>query len=239
MQYLANYDLLTGLANRNQFNNQLPFIIERCLRQKLSLAVIFLDLDEFKQINDAWGHSYGDLLLRQLAKRLRKNLRKGDNIYRLGGDEFIVVVDGHITEEQVGYLADKIIAILAEPFILNEYKCQMSTSIGISFAHFDTMRPAEQLSKEADIAMYNAKKNGRNTYQFYRAEYQDDVLRYTHLTLDLYEALSNNQFKLQYQPLISLDGDVMMGVEALLRWYHPQWGNIPPKVFIPLAEKMV
>ncbi|MDX1837920.1 GGDEF domain-containing response regulator [Legionella taurinensis] len=237
LQYLANYDLLTGLANRNQFNNQLPFIIERCMRQKLSLAVLFLDLDEFKQINDAWGHSYGDLLLRQVAKRLRKNLRKVDNIYRLGGDEFIVVVDGHINEDQVSHLADKIIAILSEPFILNEYKCQMSTSIGISFANFDSMRPSEQLSKEADIAMYNAKKNGRNTYQFYRAEYVDDVLRYTHLTLDLYEALSNNQFRLQYQPLISLDGDVMMGVEALLRWYHPQWGNIPPKVFIPLAEK--
>jgi diguanylate cyclase (GGDEF)-like protein len=237
LQYLATNDMLTGVGNRNQFINKLPLIVEHCIRNKQTIAIMFLDLDQFKQVNDTFGHSFGDLLLQQAAKRLKDNMRKIDNIFRLGGDEFIIVVDGDINKTKVTQLALKIITLLSTPFTLNEHKCQISTSIGITMARYDDMRSPEQLTKEADIAMYSAKKNGRNNFQFYHPAFLDEFLQYSHLTVDLQQARANKELVLHFQPLVSFVTNKIIGVEALIRWQHPTLGNIPPAVFIPIAEK--
>lgn len=237
LQYLATNDVLTGIANRNQFNNKLPLLLEHSIRNQQTIAIMFLDLDQFKQVNDTFGHSYGDLLLQQVTERLKDNMRKVDNIFRLGGDEFIIVIDGVINKQKVAQLALKIIKILSIPFILNEHTCQISTSIGITMASFDDMRTPEQLVKEADIAMYSAKKNGRNTFQFYHPDFFEEFLKNSHLSVDLQQAQTKGELIVYFQPLVSFVSNQIIGVEALLRWHHPALGHIPPTVFIPVAEK--
>jgi diguanylate cyclase (GGDEF)-like protein len=176
LQYLATYDVLTGVLNRNHFNHQLPLIVEQCIRNKQSIGIIFLDLDQFKQINDTLGHSYGDLLLQQVVKRLKDNLRKVDNIFRLGGDEFIIVVDGAINKKKMSILALKIIKLLSKPFKLNdEHICQISASLGITLGSFKNMPSPEQLTKEADIAMYSAKNSGRNNFKIFSHKLTKDI----------------------------------------------------------------
>ncbi|MDP1602196.1 MAG: GGDEF domain-containing response regulator [Legionella sp.] len=237
LKYLATNDVLTGIGNRNQFIHTLPLVVEHCIRNKQTIAIISLDLDQFKQVNDTFGHKFGDLLLQQAATRLKGNLRKIDNIFRLGGDEFIIIIDGDINKTKVTQLVLKIIAIFSTPFTLNEQKCQISTSIGITMARYDEMHSPEQLTKEADIALYSAKKKGRNNFQFYQPAFLDEFLQYSHLTVDLQQALANKELTLNFQPLVSFVTNKIIGVEALLRWQHPTLGNIPPVVFIPISEK--
>ena len=167
LNYLATYDVLTRIPNRNHFNERLPLIMEHCVRNQLSIAIMFLDLDHLKQINDTLGQVYGNLLLQQAAQRLKDNLRKIDHIFRLGGDEFIIVIDGDINKKKLSILALKIIELLSAPFELNEQTCQISVSIGITLASSKHMPSPEQLTKEADIAMSNAKNSGKNNFQFY------------------------------------------------------------------------
>lgn len=167
LQYLSEYDLLTGLANRNQFNKAFPIIAERCVRNKQSIVVMFMDLDQFKEVNDLLGHQQGDLLLQQVAERLRQNLRKIDSIFRLGGDEFLIIMENLADTVQISDVAQKIIDFIAQPFKLHGHTASISASIGITTANSNKVIIPEQLLREADRAMYYAKKKGRNNFQFY------------------------------------------------------------------------
>lgn len=233
----SSHYLSVDIGNRDLFNEKLSFLVERAVRHQHSLALLLLDLDQFQQVNDTFGHHYGDLLLQEVAGRLKNNLRKVDYVFWMGGDEFMIVVEGLLNEQKIIQLASKLINSLIMPFVVDEQQCQISTSIGITIASGNNMRSAEQLSKEAYVAMYRAKKNGRNNFQLYQPDFLAEFLQYSHLMQDLQKALENKEFNILYQPLVSLASNTIIGVEALIRWQHPTLGIIPPSVFIPIAEK--
>lgn len=236
LRQLAHCDSLTGLPNRLMFANALSKTLKRAPRHQKKVALLFLDLDRFKLINDTLGHAAGDELLQEVARRLQRCVRDEDLVARLGGDEFTIVLEEINEPEDVSAVARKIIVALAEPIFIQQRNIVTSTSIGISIYPTDADN-AEDLAKAADAAMYRAKARGRNTFEFYTAQLTADALRHLAVEHDLREALVNQQFELYYQPQVDLATGRIIGVEALLRWHHPVQGLMLPDEFIRVAEE--
>lgn len=235
LHQLAHRDPLTGLANRLQFTLQLDAAIERANRHQGRFALLFIDLDRFKLVNDTLSHVAGDRLLTSIAGRLETLVRGADTVARWGGDEFVVIAEGLAHAEDAALLARKIHESVKQPVEIGEDKVAASVSIGISIFPDDATENAE-LIKMADSAMYHAKDTGRNRYQFYRSELTTKAVRYLALHSELREAIQQRAFTLQYQPLVSLVDGHIDGFEALLRWRHPEKGTLLPESFLHVAE---
>ncbi|ABO49880.1 diguanylate cyclase/phosphodiesterase with PAS/PAC and GAF sensor(s) [Desulforamulus reducens MI-1] len=236
LRYLAYHDSLTELPNRTLFNDRLSMALNQAHRNKNKLAVMFLDLDHFKKVNDTLGHDIGDQLLKGIAQRFSKLLRKGDTIARIGGDEFTILLHNITRAENASIVADKIIDTLANPWIIGNHEFHITTSIGIAL-YPDDGTDAESLLKNADAAMYQAKEMGRNNYQFYTPTMNAQTLRRFELENNLRRALDRKEFVIYYQPQVEIHTGKIVGVEALIRWQHPQRGMISPAEFIPMAEE--
>jgi diguanylate cyclase (GGDEF)-like protein/PAS domain S-box-containing protein len=236
MSRLAQHDSLTGLPNRVLFNDRLMQAISLAVRQDKQLAVMFVDLDQFKKINDSLGHGVGDKLLQSVSGRLVNCVRRTDTVSRLGGDEFVVLLSQVEREEDAAVSARKILRELAAPHTIDNKNLDISVSIGVSTYPSDGP-DAESLMNKADTAMYEAKKQGRNNYQFFRKDMQVKLADRQLLEGDLRYALGRNEFLLHYQPKFNLQTGQITGVEALIRWVHPQRGLVSPVQFIPIAEE--
>ncbi len=234
--FVATHDELTGLPNRVLLQDRLEQAIITCTREKNIFAILFIDLDGFKKINDAMGHASGDLLLKEVSNRLRNWVRLSDTIARWGGDEFIVLLDNltHLTDATE--VAVKIQQSLTTPFNLNDQKVYVTPSIGISLFPEDGQE-AESLLAKADAAMYNVKSNGCNSFSFYSKELENQAKERLVLETELHHAIKAEQFEMYYQPQIDIKSGRLVGTEALIRWVHPQKGLISPVHFIPLAEE--
>jgi diguanylate cyclase (GGDEF)-like protein/PAS domain S-box-containing protein len=236
LEHLAHHDSLTNLPNRLLFEDRLQHAISQSKRHERQLAVLFLDLDRFKNINDTLGHAVGDELLQEVAKRLQHILRDGDTAARLGGDEFTVLVENLEDPSQAAVVASKIQENFKTPYKIAGRELHITTSIGISIYPEDGQTVAD-LTKNADAAMYQAKEQGRNNYRYYTSELTRTAFERLLLETELRSALQKGQLLLYYQPQISLKDGQMTGAEAVLRWHHPRLGIIPPARFIPLAEE--
>jgi diguanylate cyclase (GGDEF)-like protein/PAS domain S-box-containing protein len=236
MSRLAQHDSLTGLPNRVLFNDRLTQAISLAMRQDKQLAVLFVDLDQFKKINDSLGHAVGDKLLQSVADRLVNCVRRTDTVSRLGGDEFVVLLSQVEHEEDAAVSARKILRALAAPHTVDDKNLDISVSIGVSTYPSDAA-DAESLMNKADTAMYEAKKQGRNNYQFFRRDMQVRLADRQLLEGDLRSALGRNEFLLHYQPKFNLQTGQITGMEALIRWVHPQRGMVTPAQFVPIAEE--
>lgn len=236
MERLAFFDPLTGLANRSYFKLQLQKVIAICQRGHAKAALFYLDLDEFKRINDTLGHDAGDELLRRTASRLKKRLRAEDTVARLGGDEFAILINSFKTQSELITIAEAIRHEVTLPVNLNNREVIVSTSIGIACVPEDGDEQ-DTLMKRADLAMYQAKSMGRDNYQFYQKALDEAAQEQLELESYLRQALSNNELVLYYQPKVCLGTGRIVGVEALLRWQHPVMGFVGPDRFIPVAER--
>lgn len=234
VQWLSHFDALTGLPNRTLLRDRSNLALSLAQRRNEPLALMFLDLDGFKNVNDSLGHNIGDELLKQFATRLKGLVREQDTISRQGGDEFVLVLPNTDTGGATS-IAEKLLAIASEPYHIEPHELNLTASIGIAMFPTDGV-DFETLSCSADTAMYRTKQNGRNNYCFFTAEMQAKSSRMLELDSALRRALERNQFTLQYQPIMSLNHGVNVGFEALLRWQHPQLGSISPDEFIPVAE---
>jgi diguanylate cyclase (GGDEF)-like protein/PAS domain S-box-containing protein len=234
---MAFYDSLTDLANRALFFDRLGHAIATAARDDSQLAVIFLDLDHFKGVNDTLGHHTGDLLLRAVAERLSTHLRDGDTIARIGGDEFTVLLEHIESRDEVERVVTKLLACFREPFSdIGGQELFVTASMGIVVTR-GAEQTAETLIAQADTAMYTAKESGRNAYNFYVSHMSDAARRRFDLKNDLRHALADGQLSMHYQPQVRVDDGRLVGVEALLRWAHPRHGPVAPAVFLPLAEE--
>ncbi|MEG4069310.1 EAL domain-containing protein [Microcoleus sp. Pol11C2] len=236
IRHQASHDPLTGLPNRLLFNERLSLALASAHQDGEMLAVIFLDLDRFKNVNDTLGHPVGDLLLQSVSRRLTNCLRVGDSMARWGGDEFTVLLYNINTPEEATKICQLIIQSLSSPFDFEGLELYIKASLGIALAPYDG-EDAETLLKNADAAMYKAKQKGRNNYQFYTQAIGSKVSEDLNLENHLYKAIKNSEFVLYYQPQINLNTGKIVGLEALIRWEHPERGLIPPDRFIPLAEE--
>jgi diguanylate cyclase (GGDEF)-like protein/PAS domain S-box-containing protein len=236
MSHLAQHDSLTDLPNRTLFNDRLTQAISVAVRQDKQLAVMFLDLDHFKKINDSLGHGVGDKVLQSVAKRLVTCVRRTDTVSRLGGDEFVILLFQVERGEDAAVSAQKIIRALAVPHIIDNKSLDINVSIGVSTYPIDGP-DAETLMDNADTAMYDAKEHGRNNYQFFRPDMHARLTERRLLEADLRYALGRNEFVLHYQPKFNLQTGEITGVEALLRWTHPVRGMVSPAQFVPIAEE--
>jgi len=232
----ANFDALTELPNRELFHDRLEQEIKKSVRSGLPIALLLIDLDQFKEVNDTLGHEMGDLLLQQAANRIVNCVRATDTVARLGGDEFTVVLPQLHDVLIARQLAQKIINKLAEPFYLRDEVIHISASIGITLYPADATEIVN-LMRNADQAMYAAKNEGRNRFSYFTRSLQEAAQKRLHLTNDLRGALANHQFRLFFQPIVSLATDRIHKAEALLRWQHPTRGMVSPADFIPLAEE--
>lgn len=237
ISFQAYHDLLTKLPNRALLRDRLSLAINQAKRDNEKLAVMFLDLDRFKNINDSLGHMIGDELLQQVSNRLKDCIRQGDTLSRFGGDEFTLMLpkltNGH---EDASKLAEKITNTLKQPFYVDNHELYVSASIGIALYPEDGTH-MDSLVKHADVAMYHVKGQGKNGYQFYSNEMNVPYLEKLSLDTGIHKALDNNEFNLVYQPQINLRTGEIVGIEALLRWEHPEHGNISPSEFISFAEE--
>jgi len=236
VEYLAYHDGLTGLPNRSMFSKMLAQSISEARRYDRQLAVAFLDLDRFKQINDTLGHEAGDQLLLEVASRLRTCVRDSDTVARLGGDEFVVLLPTLGEEKYAASVAQKILAIIAGPFTLIGHEFRITASIGISMFPEDGV-DEQTLTKNADIAMYQAKEEGKNNFQFYSEKLNAHSLERLTLESSLRHALERKEFLLHYQAKRDIVSGRITGMEALLRWQHPDLGTVAPMKFIPVAEE--
>ncbi len=236
LKQLAHYDTLTGLPNRTHFIERLKWTIDVAKRNNKQAALMFLDLDRFKVINDTLGHHAGDQLLVEIARRLEKCVRGMDTVSRLAGDEFTVILTSINNPEEATLVAKKILHALSFPVCLEARNIFISTSIGITIFPVDG-KSSNQLIRNADTAMYHAKELGRNNYQFFSAFMNQKVLDELEMETNLRNALKNGEFLLHYQPKIDLTTNKIIGVEVLIRWKHPELGFISPSKFIPHAEK--
>lgn len=234
--YLAYHDHLTGLPNRIHFSEHLNHGIRLAKRTEKFLAIMFLDLDGFKMINDSMGHLSGDMLLVEVSKRLKTILRESDSLARLGGDEFVVMVENISDISVVKTIAQKILESFQKPFVLNNQECLISTSIGVAVCPPDG-EDSETLIKNADIAMYRAKEKGKNQYVICSEIMKNEVVETMKISNHLYRALERGEFEVYYQPQVSCITNLIVGAEALLRWNHPQMGMLLPGKFISIAEQ--
>ena len=233
---LSYFDHLTSLPNRTMFNEKLMNILQNAQQNKKKVAVMFLDLDRFKVINDTMGHSSGDAVLQAVATRLASCMRNNDVLARHSGDEFTVIISDIENFNVAAKIAQKLLNTFNEPFLINNHKLYISSSIGISIYPTNS-KNADCLVKYADIAMYKAKEQGNNKFKFYASDFSPIGDQKFELENDLRNALKNNEFILHYQPIISIMTRRIEGFEALVRWNHPIAGIIPPDKFIPLAEE--
>lgn len=231
---LAYFDALTALPNRTLLNDRMTRALAEAVRRNCELCVMFVDLDHFKNINDTLGHGVGDALLVEVARRMQTALREQDTVARFGGDEFIALLPD-TGVEGAAHVAQNILNIISEPITLQGRELTVTPSIGIALWPRDG-NDVDTLFKHADVAMYRAKRVGRNGFQFYTQELQQDASRVLLLENELRRALERNQFSLHYQPQLSLHSGKVVGVEALLRWHHHELGAISPAEFIPVAE---
>jgi diguanylate cyclase (GGDEF)-like protein/PAS domain S-box-containing protein len=235
IKHLAYHDALTGLPNRLLFKDRLTVALTHAQRDRTRLSVLFLDLDRFKVINDSLGHNIGDQLLQAVAARVQACVRESDTVARLGGDEFTLMIPTLARSEDAAPIAQKLLEAVRYPFHLDGREFFITTSIGISLYPEDGM-DAETLIKNADTAMYQAKEQGRDNYQLFNAYINAKALQRIALEHGLRRALFNEEMAVHYQPIFDLRSGRITGMEALLRWTHPEMGKIPPSIFIPLAE---
>jgi len=236
LTHLVQHDSLTNLPNRNLFLDRLQQAISKAHQHHRLVAVLFLDLDRFKSINDSLGRTAGDQLLQQLSERFKKTIREGDTIARFGGDEFVILLDDFDSDNSLSLIAQKILNSLAIPFEIKGHEIFISASIGISMYPTDSDNPS-QLIENADMAMDKAKKSGGNCCEFYTTEINNGVIEKLSIETGLRSALELDQFELHYQPLMDLRNRHIDGAEALLRWHHPKKGMVRPDQFIPVAEE--
>jgi diguanylate cyclase (GGDEF)-like protein/PAS domain S-box-containing protein len=236
IQHMAHHDFLTGLPNRFLLTDRFRQVAAAAERNNSRFAVLFIDLDRFKNVNDTLGHSVGDQLLRDVAARLGSMVRGTDTISRQGGDEFLVLLGEIDAPEAAAMVARKLMQVLSEPFVLDGHPVTMTPSIGIAISPEDGS-DLDSLLKHADLAMYDAKQQGRNNYQFFRREMNARSLELLLMESDLRQALRKSEFELHYQPQISVKDGRPLGLEALLRWRHPERGLVSPADFIPMAEE--
>lgn len=237
--YQANYDPVTELPNRFLCLDRLDHMLGEARRNREKVALLFFDLDDFKKVNDTLGHDVGDVLLQQVAQRVKQSLREGDTIGRLGGDEFLVMFGGVHQLEDVSPLVEKILHAMRAPFIVERRELIVTASIGVSIYPDDATPGADtsELLRKSDAAMYHSKASGRNTYTFYKESMNEKVSRRLELEEQMHGALQRQEFTLRYQPKIDLKSNRMMGVEALIRWNNPVLGSVSPQEFIALAEQ--
>ncbi|HZW48276.1 MAG TPA: EAL domain-containing protein [Microvirga sp.] len=233
--YMAHHDALTDLANRVLFRQQLEHALDETGRERLKMAVLCLDLDRFKDVNDSLGHETGDALLKLVADRLRSCIRQQDVVARLGGDEFAILQLAIDDQQDCAALATRIVEAVSMPYDLEGQEIVIGTSIGIAVASEGNLSP-DQLLKQADLALYRAKAEGRATYRFFEPEMDKELQARRSLEIDLRKALANREFELYFQPQVNVRENEIRGYEALLRWHHPERGMIPPGDFIPVAE---
>ncbi|RMH31607.1 MAG: EAL domain-containing protein [Nitrospirae bacterium] len=229
--YQAQYDQLTGLANRSVFFDRLNFALARCNRTQTAIALLFLDLDHFKKINDTCGHEHGDMMLKTIGHRLRQSIREIDTGARMGGDEFAILLEHIASVDDVKTVAQRILEHIARPIAVNGRQLAVTGSLGITIYPWDCAN-AQELLKHSDSAMYRAKAQGGNRYQFYIAGLQTGSI-----DVELQRALANDELCLYYQPQLDLQTNTIIGMEALLRWQHPLQGLVGPMHFIPRAEE--
>lgn len=237
MEFMAYHDNLTGLPNRWYFETRLESALEEAKQRNMLIAVMFIDLDRFKLINDSLGHMTGDILLKDMAKRLSANLNNGEFLARQGGDEFIVFLTDLDNKEKAEERVFSIHQLIQVPFLINNNEYLLSSSIGISLFPNDGAT-IEELIQHADIAMYSAKEVGKNGFQFYNQTQLQEINDVVKIEAQLRKALQQNEFTLHYQPLIDLFTKKIIGMEALVRWKNPELGLISPSEFIPLAEEI-
>ncbi|HYK72613.1 MAG TPA: EAL domain-containing protein, partial [Pseudoneobacillus sp.] len=235
INHMAYHDPLTGLPNRRLFKKRFEHSLEKKAWKEIETSLIFLDLDRFKVINDSLGHTIGDLLLQKVANRLKYSLRRKDFIGRQGGDEFLILLEDS-TKDETELVAKRILKALSRPFRLKGHEVVITPSIGISLYPAHGNDP-ETLIRNADIAMYDAKRQGKNTYQFYHLKQELVFNNQLVLEQNLRKSLERDEFFLHYQPQVDLKTNQICGVEALIRWNHSEMGNIPPNRFIPIAEE--
>ena len=231
----ANYDALTSLPNRNLLHDRLRQAVQS-QRTPRNIAVVFMDLDHFKFVNDSLGHSVGDKLLKAMGERLRAVLREGDTVGRVGGDEFVLILNDQSNEEVIFRAMQRITAKVAEPLTIDGKELYVTASAGISLYPQDG-RDVDTLLKNADAAMYRAKEHGRSNFQFYTSEMNERVNDRLALEHALRRALDRKEFTLHYQQKVDLRSGEIIGAEALVRWLHPEWGLVRPARFIPIAEE--
>ncbi|MBS1170746.1 MAG: diguanylate cyclase/phosphodiesterase with and sensor(s) [Burkholderiaceae bacterium] len=236
IEFLAYHDALTGLPNRMLANDRLEQAIAHAHCTRTRVAVMFLDLDDFKTINDTLGHSAGDMMLKEVATRLRQSVRDSDTVSRQGGDEFLVMLTDVGDLDAINNAAIEILTQICKPFRIEGHELSTSTSIGIAIYPEDG-HDCDALLKNADMAMYNAKQSGRNTHRFFAEDMNDYVLEHLLIRNGLMRALENGEFRLHYQPQLELATGRMVGAEALIRWQHPELGMVPPNRFIQVAEE--
>lgn len=233
---MVNRDALTGLPNRRLLNELTSHALRRAEREKNNLAILFIDLDRFKIINDTLGHQVGDKLLVEVSARLSSVMRESDTVARLGGDEFLVMMDSLRDVEDASRVAKKVVSALQAEFMIDGKEIYIGASVGISVYPSDG-DDVNSLIKAADIAMYQVKSSGKNGYRFYSAEMSQSAMERFNMELQLRRALERNQFEMVYQPQVSLQTGKIIGAEALVRWQHPELGTVSPAKFIPLAEE--
>ncbi|TXG93496.1 MAG: EAL domain-containing protein, partial [Rhodocyclaceae bacterium] len=236
IDHLAHHDALTGLFNRYSLENRLAQSLLAARRENQQLAVIFIDLDRFKVINDTLGHHVGDLLLIEVANRLSACVRESDIVARLGGDEFVVTLTSLANDMDAALVAKKIVATLGDTYEIDGKQLHTTPSVGISLFPANG-EDVDTLMKNADTAMYHAKEKGRNNFQFFSPAMTAAATERLELERDLRSALANSEFELHYQPQVCAKKNLIRGVEALIRWRHPERGLIPPLKFIPIAEE--
>lgn len=236
LRQLADHDELTQLPNRTYFRNSLLSTIRKSERHGNAVAVLFMDLDKFKQINDSLGHNVGDEVLQEASRRFRDRLRCSDFVARLGGDEFTVIIEPLDNPQDVANIAQQLLQCMQKPVLVKQHSLHLGTSIGISVFPQDG-KDVATLMRNADLAMYKAKENGGNRFHFYSEDMTQDALRKMSLEEELRQALQEDQLTVYYQPQYDLGNKKLVGVEALVRWNHPEKGLVPPMEFIPLAEE--
>lgn len=235
LAYLTHHDTLTGLPNRALLHDRIDQAVLHAERTGEKVAILFLDLDGFKNVNDTLGHEAGDRLLCLVAARLQDLVRKSDTVARLGGDEFVMVLE-QVNEDAAALVARKILEAVQQPITIDRHELRVGVSIGICLFPQDGSNQ-QTLLRNADTAMYQAKEQGRHNYQFYREEMNASAVYRMRLQHELHKAIEQNELELYYQPKVNLDSGAIVGVEALLRWRHPEMGNISPADFIPVAEE--
>ena len=236
LYHQSHYDSLTNLPNRQLISIRLDQEIKHCLREDSSMAILFLDLDHFKRVNDTLGHAVGDSLLQEVAERLKNCVRDTDTVARLGGDEFTIMLTGSLDNKNIREIADNIITELEKPFTINRHEIFIGTSIGISVFPNNGMTGTE-LFKNADTAMYRVKEQGRGKHLFFEEQMNIEEVERANLERDMRHALERNEFTLNYQPIINITTSNIVGAEALIRWRHPVHGIIPSSKFITVAEE--